>query len=99
MTATKKAINLQVLNELVGSFNETAVELNALMSWASQMQPNGFTSLGPKITKQRLTKIKKLVRELELKCKPARDTIQAIRDSGHFDRQGSIPLHFHKGEK
>ena len=98
MVTKKKQINLQHLNELVGSFNEVAVELSSLMSWASGMQPNGFTSTGPKVTKQRLTKLKKIIRQLELRCKPARDVVAAIRDSGHFDRQNSVPLHFHKGE-
>lgn len=99
MITKKKQINLQLLNELVSSFNEVAVELSALMAWASGMQPNGYTSTGPKITKQRLTKLKKIIRQLELRCKPARDTVASIRDSGHFDRQNSVPLHFHKGDK
>lgn len=96
---SKKAINLNDLNTLVSSFNEVAIELNALMAWASNMHESGLTSSGPKMTKQRLTKIKKMVRELELACKPARDTVQAIRDSGHFDRSSTVPLHFHRGAK
>lgn len=94
---SKKEINLNKLNSLVSSFNEVAIELNALMAWASNMTPTGLTSTGPKMTKQRLTKIKKMVRELELACKPARDTVMAIRDSGHFDRSTTVPLHFHRG--
>lgn len=87
-------INLKAVNDLIKDFNTVAVELSALINWAQNMQENGMVSTGASMSKQRLSNTRKLIRELEKKCKPARATLLAIRDSGHFDRKNAVPLHF-----
>lgn len=91
-----KQITLAPINSLVKSFNETVVELNALMSWASGMNESGLSSSGAQMSKQRLTAIRKLLRDLEVQCKPARRALLDIKDSGHFNRSNPTPLYFQR---
>lgn len=89
-----KQVILQPVVELVSDFNKLAVELNAFMSWASGMSEGGMASSGAQMSKQRLTEIRRLIRELRKKCPPAAEVILQVKDSGHFVKKGSIPLYF-----
>ncbi len=88
-----KTINLDPVNELIKEFNEASVELGAFINWAQGMGENGLSSNGAPMSKVRIISIRKKVKALEKKCKPARDALLAIKESGHFDRRNLTPLY------
>lgn len=93
-----KVISLNPVDELIAEFNEVSMELASIVSWAQGMQENGLVSNGAKMSKQRIVEIRKKIKLLEKRCKPARDMLLALKDSGHFDRRNCTPIYFNKGK-
>jgi len=94
-----KIISLEPVNDLVKEFNEVSIELSAFINWAQNIQESGLSSTGSPMSKLRIIGIRKKIKALEKKCKPAREALMAIKESGHFDRRNLTPIHFNKGNK
>lgn len=83
-------VSIAPVAKLIDEMNKTGRELTALYEFLKGMREGGLDSVGPKFTKDRLKALRHLILDMQGVCKPVKDLVIDLRDSGHFSRGSKI---------